>query len=1374
MDRTKQQPISSFPDLLFRILGKPEVLPANIFKQPLNTLTDTDRTLLKRIGLTSRNLYNYMEGQTLVNFDRHKIYFEIDRALTYFLMGSALELYCLDGDTHIPLLNGTCPTIRELTESGKKDFWVYSYDTSKGKYMPAKASLPHISGRDAEMVKVVFDDGEYVRCTPDHMFMLKSGKFMKAKDLKSGDSLMPLYRKYDSVEYGRSNGRINRSKKLYEHVYDGERYVPTHRWVYKFVHKYFPIGNKCIHHANFNMRDNRPENLEELTLKEHFKKHTEVWDNNRDWMVKQISKGMRRAWSTKEYRQKLKKHLIQRGKESGLNKRGNNISADEILCGLLYFSNNSLTVCSNSLAKYLHIRESLLLNRIKNLFSMDFKQFREKYYPSYSDVLHAVRVRNGKSTLIKHPELRQYQQTETFRRNVSAGMKRAVCLNHKVVSVVPDGVASKVYDIYVEGTNCFAAGTDKSQVIVHNSEVATNYSQLHGASVWITSDSQKYTNELTKLLDHIGIEEKIFDWAWTVGAYGDLFVRMHAKPGTGIISVDDDQHPLNVSRVDYNGRLVGFFNTPIGYMGSPTTTDLLPPWEFVHLRLLGAKRKRPSYHDPQYSEYRTVSLMCADTRQASSKYGTCLPYFVPVETDKGTFPIGKIVGSKMRVKVKSFNKNTGAIEWSSVSGWSSRSHNEDMVRIKFDGGKTGKSIHCTPEHPILVYNKGWVEAKDVTVNDYLMVETPEITNDQKQILLGGLLGDGCVSWKYLKSVEKDVCGSYMFTQSVRHHTFFDWIVRNLSNFKPVVRKRYKKYKGKSVGNLTLQTRRAVVLDDVFAGCYIDGRKIITKDILYKLDELGLAVWFMGDGSVCKSGGNKYKSKVYRYSYAVICTDSFTHKECVIIRDWLLDRWGIKSRVACPPSTNKCRIIISIPGTRKLLRLIAPYVYIDHTSWGLDKKQWVARDIVVSSRRVVAPVQVRGVELYSEDHKCGGGRVYDIEVKDNHNFLVHGAVVHNSLLLNAIPVYKRLRLAEDSVLLARLSKGLLRYLYKVKVDGTNLEAVAEIMDEYTATLKQARALDTTSGSENFDSKYNPMAVNEDIVLPVWGDAGDLSVEKLGGEPDIRWIKDVEDLRNQLSVALRVPLQLLGGFTKDLPSSLGTSALERIDIRFARASRRLQRSVLDGIKRMCQIHLAYMGMDPDPSLFEVNMAETSSAEEEELKDALDKGVDVVDKLSDLIAKHTGDRVDKLELLDYLNQKILKLGDLDLYSMLSDIDEKRFARTGEHIFQKKEYMELLNERAKESKDRIKSAKERIHNTDLLAHLPINSQSVNGKWPRNLNEWRSLYGSSSTDKGKKRGSKVSVVDHTVAPGTGWGNGRVTGNDPLEAVMEILKKRGR
>ena len=152
-------------------------------------------------------------------------------------------------------------------------------------------------------------------------------------------------------------------------------------------------------------------------------------------------------------------------------------------------------------------------------------------------------------------------------------------------------------------------------------------------------------------------------------------------------------------------------------------------------------------------------------------------------------------------------------------------------------------------------------------------------------------------------------------------------------------------------------------------------------------------------------------------------------------------------------------------------------------------------------------------------------------------------------------------------------------------------------------------------------------------------------------DIRWIKDVDELRNQLACALKVPLQLLGGYQEELPSSLGQSSLERLDIRFARQSRRIQRALINGITRMVQIHLAYQGIDPDLNLFQVQMAETSTAEEEELKNALDKGVDVVGKLSEYVETMFGPDVNKEELFDYLKKKFVKLNEFDLEKILKN---------------------------------------------------------------------------------------------------------------------------
>jgi len=412
-------------------------------------------------------------------------------------------------------------------------------------------------------------------------------------------------------------------------------------------------------------------------------------------------------------------------------------------------------------------------------------------------------------------------------------------------------------------------------------DCATTYNYLHNATVWVTSDNQKYSNDLNEMLNNICIEEKIFDWAWTIAAFGDLFPRVIAKPGLGIITVDDDEHPLNISRVDYNGILVGFIQTPQGQPSSSSNSiTLMPPWEYCHFRLLGAKRKRTVYDDPSFLEYRTLQPIGGEKRQVTSKYGT------------------------------------------------------------------------------------------------------------------------------------------------------------------------------------------------------------------------------------------------------------------------------------------------------------------------------------------------------------------------------------SILLNAIPTYKRLRLAEDSLLLARTTRGIMKYIYKIKVDSTNLEGVAEIVDNYTSLLKHARAIDNSSGSPHFDNKANPMASVEDIIIPVWGDsANDLVIDKIGGEVDIKWIKDIEELRNELSAALRVPLSLLGAHVEETSGALGGSSLEKLDIRFARSSRRLQRALIEGITRLCQIHLAYQNLDPDTRLFQVHMGETSTAEEESLQESLGKGVDTISTLFDVIEK-ASPNFDKVKLLDYFNKKFLKLNDLDFSKYIKNM--------------------------------------------------------------------------------------------------------------------------
>ena len=258
-----------------------------------------------------------------------------------------------------------------------------------------------------------------------------------------------------------------------------------------------------------------------------------------------------------------------------------------------------------------------------------------------------------------------------------------------------------------------------------------------------------------------------------------------------------------------------------------------------------------------------------------------------------------------------------------------------------------------------------------------------------------------------------------------------------------------------------------------------------------------------------------------------------------------------------------------------------------------------------------------------------------------------------LLMPALPVYKRLRLAEDSVLMARATRGVTKYLYALGVDGSNAEAISSLITQYANIIKRARAIDTTPGETAYSDRLNNMNVAEDVLIPIWGDVGQLRVEKLGGEVDIKWITDVDKLEQQLATAIRIPLPLLAGFAGEGGSGFDNGgSLERMDIRFGRSVRRLQRAIVQGVTRMCQLHLAYLSMDPDPKLFEVHMSETSTAEDEEQKETLKTSIEACDMLMDLMVKFVGDQnLDREKAFDFLNERILHMKDLKFKDFMKE---------------------------------------------------------------------------------------------------------------------------
>ncbi len=172
---------------------------------------------------------------------------------------------CLTGDTLIPLANGTNVKIMDLVD--KPSFWVYSYDLDAEhiSILPGKATA-YKTLENAELLEITLDNNEVVKCTPNHLWLLRNGEYRAANELKVYDSLMPLYRHLNTGGY--------------ERIYQPEL------WHYIETHRCFVEGRKltgvreAVHHKDLNKLNNSPDNLQWMTFSEHTILHNDLVFND--------------------------------------------------------------------------------------------------------------------------------------------------------------------------------------------------------------------------------------------------------------------------------------------------------------------------------------------------------------------------------------------------------------------------------------------------------------------------------------------------------------------------------------------------------------------------------------------------------------------------------------------------------------------------------------------------------------------------------------------------------------------------------------------------------------------------------------------------------------------------------------------------------------------------------------------------------------------------------------------------------------------------------------------------------------------------------------------------------------------------------------
>lgn len=117
---------------------------------------------------------------------------------------------CVNFDTEIYDVNFNRLKIGELAriyeDPSHKPYYTFSC-SPEGVIEVSKIKHCWKTKTTDKLVRITFDNGEMVECTPDHRFMMRDGTYKPAEELEEGSSLMPIY--YSIGKDGRRHVQMN-------------------------------------------------------------------------------------------------------------------------------------------------------------------------------------------------------------------------------------------------------------------------------------------------------------------------------------------------------------------------------------------------------------------------------------------------------------------------------------------------------------------------------------------------------------------------------------------------------------------------------------------------------------------------------------------------------------------------------------------------------------------------------------------------------------------------------------------------------------------------------------------------------------------------------------------------------------------------------------------------------------------------------------------------------------------------------------------------------------------------------------------------------------------------------------------------------------
>jgi hypothetical protein len=217
----------------------------------------------------------------------------------------------------------------------------------------------------------------------------------------------------------------------------------------------------------------------------------------------------------------------------------------------------------------------------------------------------------------------------------------------------------------------------------------------------------------------------------------------------------------------------------------------------------------------------------------------------------------------------------------------------------------------------------------------------------------------------------------------------------------------------------------------------------------------------------------------------------------------------------------------------------------------------------------------------------------------------------SMLYDAYKVWREKALLESAALLNRITRSSIVRKVGVEVGDMPKEQVQQTLRRVKEMMEQKGAINVGNSMTEYN---NPGPIENNIYFATHGGQGNITVEAVGGDVEVKNLADLDWWNNKFYAAFGVP-KMYYGFTDDATGFNGGTSLSIISSVYAKGVKRVQNALIQAISDAVNLFLLNRGLKSYLNNFTLKMKAPMTQEEIDYRTDLTNKVNAISSIQGL---------------------------------------------------------------------------------------------------------------------------------------------------------------